>query len=226
MNILSPALYEHERFKNLQRIDYEKAKAQMELLVVARACRGAELLGPGAQVRGLGLQRGAGEEHPRDAPAAPHRPAARGAVPRAGGPHPRDSPAARTSSPTSRACSTSSRRSWRRSASATATSGARRSPATADEMTSEDLIAEEDDGGHAVAHGLREALAADRVPGAEARWARQDGGDDEGGRFRHGPVRGEHARLPDAHHQQGPAVLAEGARDSVGGPHVARQGRS
>jgi len=33
MNILSPALYEHERFKNLQRIDYEKAKAQMELLV-------------------------------------------------------------------------------------------------------------------------------------------------------------------------------------------------
>ncbi|MFE8605200.1 DNA gyrase subunit A [Archangium violaceum] len=33
MNILSPALYEHERFKNLQRIDYEKAKAQMEMLV-------------------------------------------------------------------------------------------------------------------------------------------------------------------------------------------------
>ena len=33
MNILSPTLYEHERFKNLQRIDYEKAKAQMELLV-------------------------------------------------------------------------------------------------------------------------------------------------------------------------------------------------
>ncbi|MCY1073948.1 DNA gyrase subunit A [Archangium lansingense] len=33
MNILSPALYAHERFKNLQRIDYEKAKAQMELLV-------------------------------------------------------------------------------------------------------------------------------------------------------------------------------------------------
>jgi DNA gyrase subunit A len=33
MNILSPALYEHERFKNLQRIDYDKAKAQMELLV-------------------------------------------------------------------------------------------------------------------------------------------------------------------------------------------------
>ncbi|QRK12230.1 DNA gyrase subunit A [Archangium violaceum] len=33
MNILSPALYEHERFRNLQRIDYEKAKAQMELLV-------------------------------------------------------------------------------------------------------------------------------------------------------------------------------------------------
>ena len=33
MNILSPALYEHERFRNLQRIDYEKARAQMELLV-------------------------------------------------------------------------------------------------------------------------------------------------------------------------------------------------
>jgi DNA gyrase subunit A len=33
MNILSPALYAHERFQNLQRIDYEKAKAQMELLV-------------------------------------------------------------------------------------------------------------------------------------------------------------------------------------------------
>ncbi|HEX8437191.1 DNA gyrase subunit A [Archangium sp.] len=33
MNILSPALYEHERFKNLQRIDYAKARAQMELLV-------------------------------------------------------------------------------------------------------------------------------------------------------------------------------------------------
>ncbi|MFL5351090.1 DNA gyrase subunit A [Archangium sp.] len=33
MNILSPALYAHERFRNLQRIDYEKAKAQMELLV-------------------------------------------------------------------------------------------------------------------------------------------------------------------------------------------------
>ncbi|WNG54420.1 DNA gyrase subunit A [Archangium gephyra] len=33
MNILSPALYDHERFKNLQRIDYEKAKAQMEMLV-------------------------------------------------------------------------------------------------------------------------------------------------------------------------------------------------
>jgi DNA gyrase subunit A len=32
MNILSPALYEHERFVNLQRIDYEKAKAQMALL--------------------------------------------------------------------------------------------------------------------------------------------------------------------------------------------------
>ncbi|WP_257462359.1 DNA gyrase subunit A [Archangium lipolyticum] len=33
MNILSPALYERENFKNLQRIDYAKAKAQMELLV-------------------------------------------------------------------------------------------------------------------------------------------------------------------------------------------------
>ncbi|MCK8498891.1 DNA gyrase subunit A [Myxococcus fulvus] len=33
MNILSPTLYEHERFANLQRIDYDKAKAQMELLV-------------------------------------------------------------------------------------------------------------------------------------------------------------------------------------------------
>jgi DNA gyrase subunit A len=33
MNILSPALYEHERFRNLQRIDYDKARAQMELLV-------------------------------------------------------------------------------------------------------------------------------------------------------------------------------------------------
>lgn len=33
MNILSPALYEHERFATLQRIDYDKAKAQMELLV-------------------------------------------------------------------------------------------------------------------------------------------------------------------------------------------------
>ena len=33
MHILSPALYEHERFTNLPRIDYDKAKAQMELLV-------------------------------------------------------------------------------------------------------------------------------------------------------------------------------------------------
>jgi DNA gyrase subunit A len=33
MHILSPALYEHERFGNLQRIDYAAAKAQMELLV-------------------------------------------------------------------------------------------------------------------------------------------------------------------------------------------------
>jgi len=33
MNILSPALYEHERFRNLPRIDYAQAKAQMELLV-------------------------------------------------------------------------------------------------------------------------------------------------------------------------------------------------
>lgn len=33
MHILSPALYEHERFVNLERIDYAKAKAQMELLV-------------------------------------------------------------------------------------------------------------------------------------------------------------------------------------------------
>jgi DNA gyrase subunit A len=33
MNILSPALYEHERFRNLQRIDYAQAAAQMELLV-------------------------------------------------------------------------------------------------------------------------------------------------------------------------------------------------
>ncbi|HEX8824490.1 MAG TPA: DNA gyrase C-terminal beta-propeller domain-containing protein, partial [Archangium sp.] len=33
MNILSPVLYEREQFKNLQRIDYAKAKAQMELLV-------------------------------------------------------------------------------------------------------------------------------------------------------------------------------------------------
>ncbi|TQF10100.1 DNA gyrase subunit A [Myxococcus llanfairpwllgwyngyllgogerychwyrndrobwllllantysiliogogogochensis] len=33
MNILSPTLYEHERFANLQRIDYAKAKAQMEMLV-------------------------------------------------------------------------------------------------------------------------------------------------------------------------------------------------
>jgi DNA gyrase subunit A len=33
MNILSPALYEHERFRNLQRIDYAQVKAQMELLV-------------------------------------------------------------------------------------------------------------------------------------------------------------------------------------------------
>jgi len=32
MHILSPSLYEHERFQNLQRIDYEKAKAQMALL--------------------------------------------------------------------------------------------------------------------------------------------------------------------------------------------------
>ncbi len=33
MNILSPALYAHERFANLPRIDYAQAKAQMELLV-------------------------------------------------------------------------------------------------------------------------------------------------------------------------------------------------
>ncbi|NMO17710.1 DNA gyrase subunit A [Pyxidicoccus fallax] len=33
MHILSPALYEHERFANLPRIDYAAAKAQMELLV-------------------------------------------------------------------------------------------------------------------------------------------------------------------------------------------------
>jgi DNA gyrase subunit A len=33
MHILSPALYEHARFANLQRIDYAAAKAQMELLV-------------------------------------------------------------------------------------------------------------------------------------------------------------------------------------------------
>jgi len=33
MHILSPSLYEHERFGNLQRIDYAQAKAQMELLV-------------------------------------------------------------------------------------------------------------------------------------------------------------------------------------------------
>jgi DNA gyrase subunit A len=33
MHILSPALYEHERFRNLQRIDYAQAAAQMELLV-------------------------------------------------------------------------------------------------------------------------------------------------------------------------------------------------
>jgi DNA gyrase subunit A len=33
MNILSPALYEHERFRNLPRIDYAQARAQMELLV-------------------------------------------------------------------------------------------------------------------------------------------------------------------------------------------------
>ncbi|HYI00175.1 DNA gyrase subunit A [Hyalangium sp.] len=33
MNILSPALYEHASFRNLQRIDYAQAKAQMELLV-------------------------------------------------------------------------------------------------------------------------------------------------------------------------------------------------
>jgi DNA gyrase subunit A len=36
MNILSPALYEHERFTELPRIDVEKARAQMEALV-ARA---------------------------------------------------------------------------------------------------------------------------------------------------------------------------------------------
>jgi len=33
MNILSPALYEHPSFGNLQRIDYAQAQAQMELLV-------------------------------------------------------------------------------------------------------------------------------------------------------------------------------------------------
>ncbi|MFL5345305.1 MAG: DNA gyrase subunit A [Hyalangium sp.] len=33
MHILSPSLYEHERFRNLQRIDYAQALAQMELLV-------------------------------------------------------------------------------------------------------------------------------------------------------------------------------------------------
>ncbi|XXF78864.1 DNA gyrase subunit A [Myxococcaceae bacterium GXIMD 01537] len=33
MNILAPGLYEHERFQNLPRIDLAKAKAQMELLV-------------------------------------------------------------------------------------------------------------------------------------------------------------------------------------------------
>ena len=33
MHILSPSLYEHERFANLQRIDYAQARAQMELLV-------------------------------------------------------------------------------------------------------------------------------------------------------------------------------------------------
>ncbi|KFE71142.1 DNA gyrase subunit A [Hyalangium minutum] len=33
MHILAPALYEHERFRNLPRIDYAQAAAQMELLV-------------------------------------------------------------------------------------------------------------------------------------------------------------------------------------------------
>ena len=98
MHVLSPALYEHERFKDLPRIDCAKAQAQMDALV-ARA-RGEEPSYPGLahKYEGGGFSRGAGQEHPRHAPAALTGMQREELFKELLDADPRDRPAARTSS--------------------------------------------------------------------------------------------------------------------------------
>jgi len=55
MNVLSPALYQHERFKDLPRLDPEKAKAQMEMLVARARAVLPDYQGLGHKYEGAGF---------------------------------------------------------------------------------------------------------------------------------------------------------------------------
>ena len=99
MHVLSPSLYEHERFVELPRLDLERGQGADGAAGRARAGRRSRATA-GSQHRyeGGGFTEEQAKQHPRDAAAAPHRHAARGAVQRADRAHPGDRPAARTSS--------------------------------------------------------------------------------------------------------------------------------
>ena len=95
MHVLSPSLYEHERF---QRAPAPRpGRGEGPDGAAGRPRPGGEepkSAGLHAPLRGRRLHRGAGQDHPRDAAAAAHRPRARGAVHRADRADPGDRAAA------------------------------------------------------------------------------------------------------------------------------------
>jgi DNA gyrase subunit A len=212
MHALSPSLYEHERFVDLPRLDLERARAQMEQLV-ARA-RGEEPSYGGLQHRyedggfseeqakqilEMRLQRltGIQREELFSELISLTREIARL----------RDILENESSLLEVVKTELSEVREKFGDDRRTEITG------EASELTSEDLIAEED-----MVVTVSHAGYVKRSPLTEYRAQRRGGRGktgavDEGGRFRLRPLRRQHPRLPDAHHHPGQAVLAQGARD-------------
>jgi DNA gyrase subunit A len=74
----------------------------------------------------------------------------------------------------------------------------------------EDFITPTRHGRDPVAHRLHQVAAARRLSRAEARWAWQTGGGDEGRRFRRSPVRRQYPRFHPLLHQSWAGLLAQG----------------
>ena len=70
MHVLSPSLYEHERFRELPRLDLDAAKAQMEQLVARARAEEPSYAGLQHRYEDGGFSEEQAKQHPRDAAAS------------------------------------------------------------------------------------------------------------------------------------------------------------